>query len=332
LLSPYRGHHVVSGTSAIAYFGPVELWLGVAAHHLGRLDEAVVDLQQAQAACVSSGATAFRVEAQHELAAVLVHRATPDAMLAKAQADVAAVLAAYDFGSFTTIADICGGQGHLLRAVLDAIPTATGVLFDLPGVIESVPQSQRLTRHPGDFFGDSLPRADAYMLMEVLHDWPDREASASLQAIRRAANPGAVVLIIESVMSEAQPDIRVHTLDVIMLAITSENAFAGLGGGIALDGRYKPVVEFMYADFMWVAADQLFNQIGKARHMFGGDGDVPFVLRSKVAIGTGYGSQHSMDPAGVMATAPGWRIAAPSTPFDRSDEQCAAMQRPGRRA
>jgi 2-oxoisovalerate dehydrogenase E1 component len=96
----------------------------------------------------------------------------------------------------------------------------------------------------------------------------------------------------------------------------SENAFTGLGGGIALDGRFRPVVEFMYADFMWVAADQLFNQIGKARHMFGGDDEVPFVLRSKVAMGTGYGSQHSMDPAGVFATAPGWRIVAPSTPFD----------------
>ena len=78
----------------------------------------------------------------------------------------------------------------------------------------------------------------------------------------------------------------------------------------------RPVVEFMYADFMWVAADQLFNQIGKARHMFGGDGDVPLVLRSKVAMGTGYGSQHSMDPAGIFATAAGWRIVAPSTPFD----------------
>jgi 2-oxoisovalerate dehydrogenase E1 component len=96
----------------------------------------------------------------------------------------------------------------------------------------------------------------------------------------------------------------------------SENAFTGLGGGMALDGRYRPVVEFMYADFMWVAADQLFNQIGKARHMFGGDGSVPFVLRSKVAMGTGYGSQHSMDPAGVFATNPGWRIVAPTTPFD----------------
>jgi 2-oxoisovalerate dehydrogenase E1 component len=96
----------------------------------------------------------------------------------------------------------------------------------------------------------------------------------------------------------------------------SENAFAGLGGGIAMDGRFRPVVEFMYADFMWVAADQLFNQIGKFRHMFGGTDAVPFVLRSKVATGTGYGSQHSMDPAGVFATAPGWRIVAPTTPFD----------------
>src|SRR3954469_7675756 len=90
--------------------------------------------------------------------------------------------------------------------------------------------------------------------------------------------------------------------DRILGTPISENAFTGLGGGIALDGRFRPVVEFMYADFMWVAADQLFNQIAKARHMFGGDDDVPIVLRSKVAMGTGYGSQHSMDPAGVFAT------------------------------
>ncbi|TGV08623.1 MFS transporter [Alcaligenaceae bacterium 429] len=96
----------------------------------------------------------------------------------------------------------------------------------------------------------------------------------------------------------------------------SENAFAGLGGGLAMDGRYRPVVEFMYPDFMWVAADQIFNQIGKVRHMFGGDINVPLVLRSKVAMGSGYGSQHSMDPAGIFATSPGWRIVAPSTPFD----------------
>ncbi len=82
----------------------------------------------------------------------------------------------------------------------------------------------------------------------------------------------------------------------------SENAFAGLGGGLALDGRFRPVVEFMYPDFLWVAADQVFNQIGKARHMFGGRNPVPLVLRTKVAMGSGYGSQHLMDPAGIFAT------------------------------
>src|SRR5690606_21994361 len=96
----------------------------------------------------------------------------------------------------------------------------------------------------------------------------------------------------------------------------SENGFFGLAGGLALDGRYRPVVEFMYPDFMWVAADQVFNQVGKARHMFGGDNPVPPVLRTKVAMGSGYGSQHLMDPAGIFATSPGWRIVAPSSAAD----------------
>jgi 2-oxoisovalerate dehydrogenase E1 component len=105
----------------------------------------------------------------------------------------------------------------------------------------------------------------------------------------------------------------------------SENAFAGLGGGLALDGRFRPVVEFMYPDFLWVAADQVFNQVGKARHMFGGRTPVPLVLRTKVAMGTGYGSQHSMDPAGIFATSAGWRIMAPSTPFDYVGMMNAAL-------
>jgi len=96
----------------------------------------------------------------------------------------------------------------------------------------------------------------------------------------------------------------------------SENGFFGLAGGVALDGRFRPVVEFMYPDFMWVAADQVFNQVGKVRHMFGGSSSVPLVLRTKVAMGSGYGSQHLMDPAGIFATSAGWRIVAPSTAAD----------------
>ena len=85
-------------------------------------------------------------------------------------------------------------------------------------------------------------------------------------------------------------------------------------GGLALDGRFRPVVEFMYPDFMWVAADQVFNQIGKARHMFGGDNPVPLVLRTKVAMGSGYGSQHLMDPAGSSPRAPAGASSRPRPP------------------
>lgn len=104
--------------------------------------------------------------------------------------------------------------------------------------------------------------------------------------------------------------------DRVMGTPISENGFFGLAGGIALDGRFRPVVEFMYPDFMWVAADQVFNQVGKARHMFGGNNTVPLVLRTKVAMGAGYGSQHLMDPAGIFATQTGWRIVAASTASD----------------
>lgn len=104
--------------------------------------------------------------------------------------------------------------------------------------------------------------------------------------------------------------------DRIVPTPIAEQSFVGLGGGIALEGSFRPVVELMYADFSLVAADQLFNQIAKARHMYGADSPVPLVLRTKCAIGSGYGSQHSMDPAGLYAAWPGWRIVAPTTPFD----------------
>ena len=143
------------------------------------------------------------------------------AMTAKAAADVAAVLAAYDFHRFSTIADIGGGRGHLIRAVLDAAPEARGVLFDLPRVIDAQDLDRsRLTARAGDFFVDPLPQADAYLLMEVIHDWPDAEAAAILRAVRRAAAPGAVLLIIEGIVSEERVDPRVYSLDVLMLAVS----------------------------------------------------------------------------------------------------------------
>ena len=77
LLAPYRGHHAASGMTAMVYFGPVELWLGVGAARLGRADQAVADLEHAERACAENGAPAFRVEAQYELARALLARGRP---------------------------------------------------------------------------------------------------------------------------------------------------------------------------------------------------------------------------------------------------------------
>ena len=95
----------------------------------------------------------------------------------------------------------------------------------------------------------------------------------------------------------------------------SECGFVGLAGGAAMSGL-KPVVEIMFPDFALVAADQLFNQIGKLRHMYGNSVEMPVVARTRVAIGCGYGGQHSMDPAGLFSLFSGWRIAAPTNAFD----------------
>lgn len=95
----------------------------------------------------------------------------------------------------------------------------------------------------------------------------------------------------------------------------SETGFCGIAGGAAAVGM-RPIVEVMYPDFALMASDQLFNQIGKLRHMYGGKARFPLILRTRVGIGFGYGGQHSMDPCGYFAQFPGWRVVAPSNAFD----------------
>jgi len=139
------------------------------------------------------------------------------AMVDKSAGIVPAVIDAYDFSPFGVIADIGGARGHLLQAILERVPTASGVLFDLPHVITADAASQRLRRAPGDVFRDPLPVADAYVLMEVLHDWADDDAAQILAAIRRVMPRHARLLVIEALVSESLgPDLS-KTLDVIML-------------------------------------------------------------------------------------------------------------------
>jgi hypothetical protein len=143
------------------------------------------------------------------------------AMASKAYAHVAAITAAYDFSGFQLVGDIGGGYGHLLRGILEATPQTSGLLFDLPHVINEVGAlaSDRLILQAGDFFKDPLPVCDAYILLEIIHDWDDKDALAILKAIRKAAPAHARVLLIERMIAtDSGPDFSVM-LDIHMLAL-----------------------------------------------------------------------------------------------------------------
>jgi len=113
--------------------------------------------------------------------------------------------------------------------------------------------------------------------------------------------------------------------DRVLNTPISEAGFVGLAGGAAMDGM-RPIAEIMFPDFALVAADQLFNQIGKLRHMYGNSTDMPVVIRTRIAIGCGYGGQHSMDPVGIFSLFSGWTIVAPSNAYDYIGLFNSAMQ------
>jgi len=142
------------------------------------------------------------------------------AMVSKSRAVLPAVAAAYDFAPYSTIVDVGGGRGHLLKLILERAPNAKGVLFERPHVIEDTQPAQRLELVGGDFFVDALPAGDLYLLMDLLHDWDDADAARILAAVRRAAQPRSRLLIIETLVPETAGPHFGKTLDIIMLAVT----------------------------------------------------------------------------------------------------------------
>jgi O-methyltransferase domain len=141
-------------------------------------------------------------------------------MKSRAEAAIWPVLNAYDFSRFRTVADIGGGLGHLLKAILKATPTVKGILFDQRHVLGHVAPAERLEIQGGDFFRGPLPQCDAYILMEVIHDWADREARDILKQVRRAARTDARLLIAETVLPNDGERHFANHLDIQMMVVT----------------------------------------------------------------------------------------------------------------
>jgi len=95
----------------------------------------------------------------------------------------------------------------------------------------------------------------------------------------------------------------------------SERGFVGLAAGAAMSGS-RPVVDFMFADFVLDAVGEIINQIAKMQYMSSGRLKMPILLRGCIGIGHAAATHHSGSYYSMFAQFPGLRVVVPSTPFD----------------
>jgi C-methyltransferase len=134
------------------------------------------------------------------------------------------VVAAYDFGAYRTIVDVGGGHGLLLASILAAAPASRGVLYDLASVVSTVSNilsytglAGRVQIEEGSFFDRVPAGGDAYLLKNILHDWPDEKAIQILRNVRAAAGRDATVLLVELVIPDHYRDFPGKWADLEML-------------------------------------------------------------------------------------------------------------------
>ncbi len=95
----------------------------------------------------------------------------------------------------------------------------------------------------------------------------------------------------------------------------SERGFVGLAGGAAMTGT-RPVIDFLFADFILDSMGELVNQIAKMQYMSSGRLKMPVLLRGCVGIGHSAATHHSGNYYPMFAHFPGFRVVVPSTPYD----------------
>ncbi|MFC4312003.1 alpha-ketoacid dehydrogenase subunit beta [Steroidobacter flavus] len=107
----------------------------------------------------------------------------------------------------------------------------------------------------------------------------------------------------------------------------SEEAIVAASVGAAARG-VRPIVEIMYSDFMLLAMDAIVNQAAKARYMFGGQFQIPLVIRTNGGSGIGKAAQHSQSLETLFAHIPGLEVVVPGTPADAYGLMLSAIASP----
>jgi C-methyltransferase len=129
-----------------------------------------------------------------------------------------------DLTGVSSVADIGGGQGHVLASLLEKHPALRGTLLDLPRVVENAdprlrdggPLAARATILPGDCRREIPVQADMYIIKNIL-EWDDDSTRSTLRNVVAAARPGARVLVIENLVDDS-PSMKFTTaMDLLLL-------------------------------------------------------------------------------------------------------------------
>lgn len=155
--------------------------------------------------------------------------------------------------------------------------------------------------------GETTEQTVTEALRETIFEEMERDPDVFIQGID-VADRGGSFSVTEGLLDEFGPE-RVRDTPI------SESAIVGTGLGAAAAGL-RPIVEIMYSDFMGVAFDQIMNQVGLMRYMFGGKLDIPLTIRSADGGGFSAAAQHSKSLHSLAMHLPGIRVVCVSTPYD----------------
>jgi ubiquinone/menaquinone biosynthesis C-methylase UbiE len=150
----------------------------------------------------------------------------------------AAVLKAYPFSGFSKVVDVGGGNGFLITLILKAHPHLTGVLFEIPAMIQDAKRNieaaglaARCKTVAGDFL-ESIPEGgDAYLLAHVIDSFDDDGSVSILRNCCRAMEKRGKLLLVEPVISPGNAPSFAKLLDLHMLVVT--------GGRLRTEAEYR---------------------------------------------------------------------------------------------
>ncbi|GMY17741.1 caffeic acid 3-O-methyltransferase-like [Fagus crenata] len=136
------------------------------------------------------------------------------------------------FEGLTSLVDVGGGTGKCLSMIISKYPSIKGINFDLPHVTQSAPSCRGIEHVGGDMF-HNIPKGDAIMLKNTLHNWTDEKCMILLRNCYASLPNNGKVIIIELLMPEA-PESSMASKYVSLL----DNAM------LNIDGKERTEKEF----------------------------------------------------------------------------------------